>query len=113
MYNFVLQTIVMLSLGTIIYLMARAAPRVSDSPEPLPKLSRNYFDELFKKLPLEKLDALTSAWLEKSLRKLKVLVMKIDNALNKHLSNLRASDNLAEKPSLFEKKEESDNLKTE
>jgi len=104
-YNFILQTIVMVSLGTMIYLVARAMPRVTETAKTEP--AKDYFDELMKKLPLEKADMLATLWTEKFLRKLKIVILKLDNFLSKHLKNLKPdSTDIAEKPNLFEKKED-------
>ena len=108
MYNFVLQTIVMLSLGAIIYLFARALPRVLETASSEPR--KNYLEDFFRKFPLEKADAFSSYWLERFLRKLKIVVLRLDNLLSKHLSNLKPAAT-EEKPSLFEKKEDSSNQK--
>ena len=108
MYNFILQTIVMVSLGTMIYLVARAMPRVTEIAKSDP--AKDYFDKLMKKLPLEKADMLATLWTEKFLRKLKIVILKLDNLLSKHLSNLKPAVT-EEKPSLFEKKEDGDTLK--
>lgn len=101
MYNFILQTLVMLSLGTIIYLMARAAPRVSETDLKSEPWS-DYLDRLAKKIPLEKADTWASYWLERFLRQLKVLVLKLDNLLSKHLSHLRPPSQGVAKPTLFD-----------
>ena len=103
MYNFILQTIVMISLGTMIYLVARAMPRVTEIPKIEP--AKDYFDSLVKKFPLEKWDMLATLWTEKFLRKLKIVVLRLDNLLSKHLSNLKPAAT-EEKPNLFEKKED-------
>lgn len=101
MYNFILQLIVMLSLGAIIYLIARAAPRVTEAESPLPK--ENYFDKLVRKLPLEKADAFVSAYFEWFLRKLKIVILRLENIVEKHFRKLKpaAGSSIAEKPSLF------------
>lgn len=123
MYNFILQTIIMVSLGAVIYLFARAVPRVDDSAPS--KQSRDYIEELLNKLPLEKADAFLSALFEKTLRKLKVVILKLDNLLTKHLQNLKPtagagkneaasklfSASAGDKPEAVEKPEISDNLK--
>ncbi len=123
MYNFILQTIIMASLATIIYLFARAVPRVQDSD--LHSRGRDYFGELFDKLPLEKADAYMSMALERFLRSLKVVILKLDNILTKHLRSLRGtalpgkneaanqlfSPPAAGNPEGVEKQAESDNLK--
>ncbi len=89
MYNFILQTIIMVSIATIIYLFARAVPRVQDSA--MQSRSRDYFGELFDKLPLEKADAFMSMLLERFLRNFKVFILKLDNLLTGHLKNLRGT----------------------
>lgn len=106
MYDFILQTVFMLSLGTLIYLISRSVPRVTEINQSHPK--RDYFGELMEKIPLEKVDAFISANLEKFLRKLKVVIMKLDNLVTKHLKSVRPAaggEENKEKPSLFEKKE--------
>lgn len=87
MYNFVLQTIVLISLGAIIYLFARALPRVSEAVSLEPR--RRSLEEFLKKIPLEKADAFSSYWLERFLRKLKIVILRFDNLLTKHLKNLK------------------------
>jgi len=105
MYNFILQTIVMVSLGTMIYLVARTLPRVDETV--IVERKNNYIDKLIKRIPLEKADAFVSMVMEKFLRKFKVLVLKLDNLLTKHLQNLRpqqGTDKMA-RPNIFEKKD--------
>ena len=84
----------------MIYLLARAVPRVTQMISNEPK--KDYFEEFLKKLPLEKADALASLWLERGLRNLKVAVLKLDNLLTKHLQNLKPSSQDAAKPTLFD-----------
>lgn len=107
MYNFVLQTIIMVSLGTIIYLIARAVPRVSETVKF--EQRENYFDRIFKKLPIEKADAFVSMIMEKMLRKFKIVILRLDNLLTKHLQKLRPGGTGEARPALFEKKEEDAN----
>lgn len=90
----------------MIYLVARAVPRVSET-EIKTFSPGDSLDRWIKKLPLEKMDAWLSSQLEKFLRKFKVAVLKLDNLLTKHLSNLK-SVATEEKPTLFEKKEDND-----
>jgi len=114
MYNFILQIAIMLSLGMIIYLMARAVPRVGDEiSKPTVK-----FDHWFGSLQLEKLDVILSNFLEKLLRKIKLFLMKLDNVTNNYLDKVKqiklngnGQKNKEEKPSLFNnnhKEEEGD-----
>lgn len=86
MYNFILQIIVFASLGSIIYLLARAVPRVTD--EAAPTRPANFFDKLMAKLPMEKIDQDINSFLAKFLRKSKVIILKIDNFINHRLGKL-------------------------
>ncbi len=98
----------MVSLGTMIYLVARAMPRVTEIPKIEP--AKDYFDKLVKKFPLEKADMLVTLWTEKFLRKLKIVILKLDNLLSKHLSNLKPPAEPA-KPNLFESPSDSPDTK--
>ena len=56
MYNFILQILIMLSLGAIIYLIARAAPRVGDIEESFKKETfHQRLDKLIARVPFEKM----------------------------------------------------------
>lgn len=77
----------MVSLATIIYLFARAVPRVQDSATQV--RGRDYIGDFFDKLPLEKADAFLSMFLERLLRSFKVVILKLDNILTNHLKSLK------------------------
>lgn len=103
MYDFLLQTSFFVSLGIVIYLLARAVPRVHESGDVVHAPGR--FDRLLSKLPLQKIDARLNVFLEKFLRRAKVILMKFDNSINYHLGRLRKSNNVSEtekKPDLFQ-----------
>ncbi len=85
MYNFILQILIFLSLGLIIYLLAKAAPRVGNEPAPA---RPNPFDKLMAKVPMAKIDENINSFLAKFLRKSKVVIMKIDNFINHRLGRL-------------------------
>ncbi len=89
MYIFILQIILMLSLGTMIYLIARAAPRVSD--ETIGEAGKQFtkFDKLFSFLRLEKIDPILHNFLEKLLRKIKLVLMKLDSIVNNYLNKVK------------------------
>src|SRR3989344_8106499 len=114
MYNFILQIIIMFSLGVMIYLIARAAPRVGDIEEIFKKQPLGDFDKLIAKMPISKIDFILSAWVEKTLRKIKLILMKWDNLLSEHLNRVKkinGNGGMEEKQTLFnkpteEKKEE-------
>ena len=86
MYDLVLQIIVFASLGFIIYLMARALPRVEDAMQP-PR-GPNFIERIFAKIPMSKMDQDINNFLARFLRKLKVVVLKVDNFINDRLGKL-------------------------
>ena len=91
MYDLILQLAVFLSLGAMIYLVARALPRVSDvETEASTPLAR--FDSFLTKLPLEKLDAIFGGFLEKVLRRLRVVVLRLDNWLNSKINQVKENN---------------------
>lgn len=97
MLDFILQISIVLSLSVIIYLFARALPRVGDAGE-AKTAKKNYFENFLKKLPLQKIDASVSAFLEKILRKLRVVLLKIENTLDSAISRLRKGSNGSANP---------------
>lgn len=104
----------MLSLAAIIYLVARAIPRVGELINPSDK--KSYLEDFFKKIPWHKLDALISSWSEKILRKLKIFILKLDNLVSKYLNKFRTTEMLnkeAAKPDIFENKAEDKQEKSE
>lgn len=93
MFQFILTTVLMSSLGTMLYLVARSLPRLdeklSDKPGILERISSS-------EIP-EKIDAAFNNFLSKFLRRVKVILMKIDNFINEKLK--RVSPNGNGKPS--------------
>lgn len=85
MYNFILQTATVVSLGVVIYLLSRAVERSGEIPASEP----NRFDKFMAKLPLAKIDAALNSFFGKFLRKSKVVVMKVDNLLNEYINKLK------------------------
>lgn len=88
MYDFVLQTLIFLSLSVVIYLVARGVPRVSDEPAGAVHVPSS-FDRLVSKLPLAKIDSIFNSFLEKFLRKIKVLIMKFDHLIGKWINKVK------------------------
>lgn len=89
MYEFILQLAVFLSLGVIVFLMARAVPRIEEGVGTNAASSQpNYFDRLLERIPLNKFDSSINSFLSKILRRLKVFVLKIDNLITNHLNKL-------------------------
>lgn len=99
----------MLSLGIMIYLVARKVPQIIDIVDENNTGGQKLFskiDKFIASLPLEKIDFVVSQVLEKALRKLKLLLMKLDNQLTHHLKKFKANSSVNgenKKPALFEK----------
>jgi len=89
MYDFILQTILILSLTVIVYLFARALPRVEE--EAGSAGHPDYFERWFGKLPLAKMDALFNSASFKFLRQLRVIVLKLDNLIHGWLQKVKKS----------------------
>lgn len=94
MYNFILQILIMSSLAVMIYLLARRVPQIIDtvSEESLILRERSLWgrvDRFISKFPMEKIDFTLSQFLEKIIRKMKLLLMRIDNYLSRHLEKFK------------------------
>ncbi len=116
MYNFILQIAIMIGLGTMVYLIGRATPRIGDE---IPRQSGAKFDHLLNSLRLEKFDVVLGNFLEKFLRKIKLILMQMDNITSNYLNKVRKGKlenngkNKENRPSLFEnnsKEDEKENL---
>lgn len=86
MYNFILQIILISSLATIVYLMARALPRVQQEEMAAGSAFKQRLEQLIKKIPLSKFDKSLSKFNEKTLRKSRVIVLRIDNFISNRLN---------------------------
>jgi len=93
-YDFLLQTIFFLSLGIIIYILARAVPRITETGKVIHAPGR--FDKLLSRLPLKQIDEKVNVFFEKSLRKFKVSILKMDNFVDKSLTKVKNSNTNAE-----------------
>jgi len=86
MLAFILNIVLMIALGTLVFLFVRAIPRVEDENSEGHK--RTVFEKwLVSELP-ERADVYLSNLFAKWLRKFKVYVMKIDNMLGSHLKKI-------------------------
>ena len=105
MYDFLLQISLFISLGIVVYLFARAVPRVDESGETVHTHGR--IDRFLAKLPLDKIDDRLNVILEKTLRKTRIFTMKVDNVIDERLAKLKKNGNGAQaRGDLFEKREE-------
>lgn len=99
----------MLSLGTMIYLIARQVPRVGDEASEEIVRPKTRFDRLFSSSRFEKFDVIFNNFVEKLLRKVKLILMKLDNFTTSYLDKVKkyklnnnSQKNREEKPSLFD-----------
>jgi len=106
--NFVLEIILMASLGAMIYLVARSVPRISDTVLEEHSAKKGFGERLNKlidSLPIEKADLTISRLSERVLRTIKLLVMRVDNKLSQHLAKFKAkissNGQNGAKPTLF------------
>ncbi|KKU14780.1 hypothetical protein A3A20_00840 [Candidatus Wolfebacteria bacterium RIFCSPLOWO2_01_FULL_45_19] len=88
MYNFILQLIIFASLGAIIYVIARALPRVEG--EDINSNKRlSLLDSVFSSKTLDKADVFVKVILEKILRRMKIIVMRADNFVSENLGKIK------------------------
>ena len=87
MYDFILHLFIFGSLGTAVYVMARGLSRLEEAETVAPR--SGLFDRLLTRLPLEKVDGALSVASEKGLRRLRVVVLRIDNWINAALSRVK------------------------
>jgi hypothetical protein len=79
----------MLSVGWILFLVARALPRVEEEP---PKKANILDRWAASELP-ERFDAAFNSYLVKFLRKTKIVLLRIDNSLTARLKKMASSEN--------------------
>lgn len=101
----------MVGLGIMIYLIARVAPRIGDDATYDIKGQLNKLDKIFSHARFEKFDVIFNNIVEKGLRRLKLILMKLDNLTNDGLDRVKSYKNNGkknedERPGLFERQSE-------
>ncbi len=91
--NYILEITIVAALSVVIYILANALPRVGDEAEAQPSRLFSKFGAWWKALPLQKLDAFFSSVLEKFLRKARVVILKIENAVSHGINKVRKNKN--------------------
>ena len=89
MLLFIVTDILMVTVGVVLYLMVRALPRIAEESSE----RRGVLDRLAHSEVPEKLDAAIDTFLIKLLRKVKVFILQLDNALSKHLRKINVAEN--------------------
>jgi len=76
----------MISLGLIVFLVARTLPRISETETAKnPEAKANWWSSF----PFEKIDVKINAFTEKILRKIKLILMKMDNTVSRQLNKFK------------------------
>lgn len=108
MFKFIVEILIMVSLGTILYLLAKTMPRIDDRESDIPSLRTHWI-----MIYLEKADQRLKFYWEKTLRRSGIVILKLDNIINKKLNKLKKD---IKKESTFsitgaeEKKEDKDTV---
>ena len=91
MTEFIFITILMLCLGTVLYLTVQALPRIVEEPGD----EKGFLERWARSELPEKIDAAFNTFLLKFLRKFKIIVLRLDNALSKQLRAVAPKENSA------------------
>jgi len=83
MLYLIFELALMLGLGAVVYLIAIAAPRVQDDQH----FGEHPVKNWAKNLPLERIDNFIAGITDKTLRRIKVWILKADNFVSRHLNN--------------------------
>ena len=85
MSDFILQLILFISFGIIVYVAASALPRISEDGEEI-KPAKN----LLSSIPAHKIDLAIASFLEKTLRRARVSILRFDNTLNGYIGKVKS-----------------------
>ncbi len=86
MFQFIVTNILMISVGAIVFIIARTLPRLEPDVRPEKK---NILERWIASEIPERIDAALNGFLVKFLRRLKVLLLKVDNSLSGHLQKIK------------------------
>jgi len=86
--EFIFIIILMVCLGTVLYLTVQALPRI----EEVPSEEKGFLERWAHSEMPEKIDAAFNNFLLKFLRRTKVLILKLDNVLAKHLQKIKPEE---------------------
>ena len=91
MTMFIFTSILMVSLSAVLYLVVRALPRIAEEPAAPSEPSSIAAAWKRSEIP-EKIDRILNGFLFKFFRKLKVMIMKIDNTLSRNLQRMKLDE---------------------
>lgn len=109
MIDLVLELAIVAGCASVLFILARALPRVTENGVEIAEVSdAGLVDRLLRRLPVAEIDALLSGVAEKTLRQIRVVNLKIENMVNSGIERLRHSERRVKKDEstedLFEKK---------
>ena len=88
LYSFIFETIIFLGIGVVIFILARALPRIED--ETAPRVSqKNKLVSVVQNIPLDKIDGVIKLAVHKTLRKTKIIISKADNLVTEKMKVVR------------------------
>lgn len=93
MFSLIPQIILLLCFGLIIWLIIKNLPKVKDEKENHTVETNAILEKrkkLIHKIPIEKIDAKVNGFLEKAIRRSRIILMKVDTYLQKHLNTLKS-----------------------
>lgn len=103
MIEFILTIILMFSAAVVIYLIASILPRIEEGGESSVKIK--FLDRLAHSEIPGKIDEFLNKFIEKILRKLKIVILKFDNYINIVLDKLKISEKTTPEKSVLKPKD--------
>ncbi len=86
--EFIFTIILMIGVGIMLYLTVQVLPRIEEAPSE----KKGFLERWARSEMPEKIDVAFNNFLLKFLRRIKVLVLKFDNALAKHLKKIKPEE---------------------
>ncbi len=87
MLQFIITNVLMVSVGALLYLVIRTLPRIE--PDPAGEKPKGFFEQLIvSKIP-ERVDGVFNSFAFKFLRRLKVILLKIDNVVGHQIKKVK------------------------
>ena len=92
MLEFILQIILMIGLSGMVFIAAKAIPRVPEKDD-----NEARFEDFIKSLPLDRIDDIIRTLLHKGLRRFRLLLLKVDNKIGSYLEKTKDSSDVSDR----------------
>jgi len=96
MSDFIIQSVIFVSLAVLLFLILRALPKMEELKES--DTSKAEGKKYLTSINLEKADDLVGRIIEKFLRRLKIFTLRFDNVLSKTLGKIKSKSDKTDKP---------------